>query len=91
MPVIDGTRKEVAIPAGTQTGQLFRLKNLGMPGLKGATRGDLVVEVLVETPVNLTKRQKEILQELDADSHKHSPQSSGFFTKVKEFWDDLSK
>lgn len=91
VPIIDGNRKEIAIPAGTQTGQVFRLKNLGMPGLRGSSRGDLVVEVNVETPVNLTKKQKELLKELDADSHKHSPQSSGFFTKVKEFWDDLSK
>lgn len=91
VPVIDGARKEVSIPAGTQTGQIFRLKNLGMPGLRGGSRGDLVVEVNVETPVNLTKRQKELLQELDADSHNHSPQSSGFFAKVKEFWEDLSK
>lgn len=91
VPVIDGNRKEIAIPAGTQTGQLFRLKNLGMPGLRAGARGDLVVEVNVETPVNLTKKQKDLLQQLDADSHKHSPQSTGFFSKVKEFWEDLSK
>lgn len=91
VPIIDGNRKEVAIPAGTQTGQVFRLKNLGMPGLRGGSRGDLIVEVNVETPVNLTKKQKELLQQLDADGDKHSPQSTGFFSKVKEFWDDLSK
>ena len=91
VPTIEGNRKDISIPAGTQTGQIFKLKNQGMPNLRGGARGDLVVEVTVETPVNLTKKQKELLEQLDADGQKNSPQSTGFFSKVKEFWDDLSK
>ncbi|MDR2464367.1 MAG: molecular chaperone DnaJ [Holosporales bacterium] len=77
---------QVKIPSGTQTGQQFRLKGYGMPSLKGNTCGDLLVEVCVETPVKLTKRQKEILQELEDGNNGNTPMSSGFFSKFKDFF-----
>ena len=91
VPTIDGKRIKVTIPAGTQTGQQFRLKGKGMTVLRSPARGDMFVEVAVETPVNLSKKQKELLQEFSQDSNdaKTNPQSHGFFDKVKELWEDL--
>lgn len=91
VPTIDGKRVKVNIPSGTQTGQQFRLKGKGMSIMRSNTRGDMFVEIAVETPVNLTKRQKEILQEFAGDSNdaKTNPQSHSFFDKVKELWEDL--
>jgi molecular chaperone DnaJ len=91
VPTIDGKRMKVTVPAGTQTGQQFRLKGKGMTILRSPNRGDMFVEVLVETPVNLSKKQKELLQQFagDAPEDKTSPQSSSFFSKVKELWEDL--
>ncbi|MBI1215183.1 MAG: molecular chaperone DnaJ [Alphaproteobacteria bacterium] len=91
VPTIDGKRIKVSIPAGTQTGQQFRLKGKGMSIMRSPHRGDMFVEVVVETPVNLTKKQKELLQQFsgDAPENKTNPQSSGFFDKVKELWEDL--
>jgi len=64
----------------------------GMPVLRSPERGDLYVQVTVETPVNLTKRQRELLEEFEKGaSPKNSPESEGFFSRVKEFWDDLQK
>lgn len=93
VPTIDGTRAKVAIPEGTQTGQQFRLKNKGMTVLRSKNRGDMFIEATVETPVNLTKRQRELLKEFEeaGGGQSHSPQSEGFFSKVKEFWDDLTE
>ena len=91
VPTIDGTRTKVSIPAGTQTGAQFRLKGKGMSVLRSPQRGDMYVEVVVETPMNLTKKQKELLQEFEAagSAEKTSPESAGFFSKVKELWTDL--
>jgi molecular chaperone DnaJ len=91
VPTIDGKRVNLTIPSGTQTGQQFRLKGKGMTVLRAPNRGDMFVEVAVETPVNLTKKQKELLQEFVAESidSKTNPQSHGFFAKVKELWEDL--
>ncbi len=91
VPTIDGRRMKVTIPAGTQTGQQFRLKGKGMTILRSPARGDMFVEVAVETPVNLSKKQKELLQEFAGDKNvaKANPQSSGFFDKVKDLWEDL--
>ena len=90
VPTLDGSKSRVVIPAGTQTGQKFRLKNKGMCILRSSSFGDMYIEAKVETPVNLTKRQKELLQEFDesAKNSKTNPQSEGFFAKVKEFWGD---
>ena len=92
-PVIDGTRAKVSIPAGTQSGQQFRLRGKGMSVLRSAARGDLFITVTVETPVSLTKRQQELLREFEnaGSAEKTSPESTGFFAKVKELWDDLKE
>jgi molecular chaperone DnaJ len=91
VPTIDGGRAKVNVPAGTQTAHQFRLKNKGMSVLRSQTRGDLFIEAAVETPVNLNKRQQELLRELEKTMNpkESSPQSAGFFSRVKEFWDDL--
>jgi molecular chaperone DnaJ len=91
VPTIDGKRIKVNIPEGTQTGQQFRLKGKGMTILRSPNRGDMFVEVSVETPVNLSKKQKELLREFAGDSTdaKMNPQSHGFFDKVKGLWEDL--
>jgi molecular chaperone DnaJ len=93
---IDGSRAKVKIPAGTQSGQQFRLRGKGMSTLKSDARGDLYIEIFVETPVNLNKKQQELMKQLETalGSDKgvnHSPESSGFFSKMKEFWDDLKE
>jgi molecular chaperone DnaJ len=91
VPTIDGGRAKVAVPAGTQSGHQFRLKNKGMSVLRSPSRGDMYVQVTVETPVNLTKRQQELLREFDkvGDAQKTHPESEGFFARVKEFFEDL--
>lgn len=92
VPSVDGSRARINIPSGTQSGQQFRLRGKGMSVLRSSSRGDMLVELSVETPVNLTKKQKELMQEFRAeggDENKHSPQSGGFFSKVKDLWDDL--
>lgn len=95
VPTIEGNSSKVKIPAGTQTGQQFRLKGKGMSMLRSEARGDMYIEIFVETPVNLNKKQQGIMQNLDdmisdvKAGAKHSPEASGFFTKVKELWDDL--
>ena len=80
------------MPSGTQTGKQIRLKGKGMTELHGHARGDMLVEIVVETPVNLTKRQQELLREFDkagANVNGQQPESEGFFAKVKELWDEL--
>ena len=64
-----------------------------MPHLKGSNRGDMIIETHIEVPVNLSKKQKELLQQFDADltNEDNSPQSFGFFSKVKDFWDEINK
>ncbi|MEX2644569.1 MAG: DnaJ C-terminal domain-containing protein, partial [Acetobacterales bacterium] len=91
VPSIDGTRARVTIPKGTQSGAQFRLKGKGMSVLRSDARGDMIIQATVETPVNLTKSQEDLLREFDkaAGSKTTSPQSDGFFTKVKELWEDL--
>jgi len=87
VPNIDGGRSKVTIPDGTQSGKRFRLRGRGMPVLRSNMKGDLYVEVAVETPVKLSKRQKELLKEFEAENNSGSnPESEGFFAKVKDFW-----
>ena len=85
--------QRVKISPGAQTGQQYRLKSRGMTVLRSNTRGDMYIQIAVETPVSLTKKQQELLREFESagKSGKTSPQSEGFFTKVKEFWEDLTE
>ena len=86
VPSIDGNKARVKVPAGTQSGRRFRLQGIGMPVLRSKQTGDMYVQVLVETPQKLTKRQRELLDEFERLSSKEThPESTGFFGKVKEF------
>ena len=91
VPTLDGRRARITIPAGTQNGHQFRLAGKGMPVLRSSAHGDMFVQTGVETPMNLTKRQKELLHEFEqaGSAEKTSPESAGFFAKVKELWEDL--
>ncbi len=90
VPTLGGRRARITIPEGTQSGKQFRLRGKGMPGLRGKGRGDLYIQVVIETPVKLTRKQKDLLKEFEAaSSDKNTPASSNFFAKVKVFWDEL--
>ena len=90
VPAIDGGKAKVKVPAGTQTGRRFRLAAKGMPVLRAKQMGDMYVQVAVETPQNLTKRQRELLSEFEKlSSQETQPESEGFFSRVKEFFDSL--
>ena len=89
VPTIDGGKSRVKVPAGSQTGKQMRLRAKGMPALRGGGAGDMLIELAVETPVNLTSRQKEILREFDTLSEDNNPEGSSFFSKVKGFWDSM--
>jgi molecular chaperone DnaJ len=87
VPTIDGGKTRVKVPGGTQSGRRFRLQSKGMPVLRSKQTGDMYVQVVVETPQNLTKRQRELLMEFDKLSSRDTqPESDGFFAKVKEFF-----
>jgi len=87
IPTIDGSNGRVKVPGGTQSGRRFRLQNKGMPVLRSHAAGDMYVQVIVETPQNLSKRQRELLTEFEQlSSHETHPESVGFFGKVKEFF-----
>mgnify|MGYP000206334584 CR=1 FL=1 len=89
VPTIDGGRSRVKIPEGSQSGRQMRLRGKGMPALRGGGAGDMFIELAVETPVNLTARQKEILQEFDEIAAENNPEGSTFFKSVKSFWDSM--
>ncbi len=92
VPTIDGKRARVNIPGGTQSGHQFRLKGKGMGVMRAAGRGDMYIQAIVETPVNLTKKQQEMLREFARVGGKQtSPESAGFFAKAKELWEDLKE
>lgn len=83
-------RATVEVPAGAQTGKTVRIKGKGMPHLNGRQRGDLVVELFVETPTDLTPRQKELLTELAASlGETQTPRNTSFAGKAKRFWADI--
>jgi len=88
IPTIDGERGRVQVPAGAQTGRRFRLKGKGMPSLRSKERGDLHVEIQVETPVNLSPKQRKLLEEFaQSCGNEAHPQSQGFFESVKRFFE----
>ena len=89
VPTIDGGRSRVKIPVGSQSGRQMRLRGKGIPALRGGGTGDMLIELAVETPVNLTGRQKELLREFAGLSENNSPESSNFFSKVKNFWEAM--
>jgi len=92
VPTIDGGQTRVKVPEGTQSGQRFRLAGKGMPVLRARQSGDMYVQIVVETPQNLTKKQRDLLAEFDGlSSTATQPESSGFFGKVKEFLDGLGR
>jgi molecular chaperone DnaJ len=91
VPAIGGSATRVKVPAGTQTGRRFRLHGKGMPVLRSKQTGDMYVQVIVETPQKLTKRQKELLVEFEhLSSTETQPEAAGFFDRVKDFFDGLS-
>lgn len=95
VPTLDG-RVKLKIPAETQTGKLFRMRGKGVASTRSGYAGDLICRIVVETPVNLTSEQKELLQKLEEslqgkDLSKHAPKSSGFLDGVKKFFDNLGK
>ncbi len=88
---LDGTESRVSIPEGAQSGRQLRLRGKGMPILRSRDCGDLFVQLNVETPQSLTRRQRELLAEFEQESsHKTHPESAGFFAKMKEFFEGLS-
>ncbi len=89
VPTIDGGRGRVQIPAGSQSGRQMRLRGKGMPALRGGGSGDMFIELAVETPVNLTTKQKDLLREFDELSEDNNPESKSFFSSVKSFWDGM--
>ncbi len=94
VPTVEGKRARVVVPAGTTTGHQFRLKDKGMTILRSKARGDMFVQVFVETPQKLTPEQKDLLKKFEGagkNDETHNPESAGFFTKVKDFWEDLTE
>lgn len=89
VPTIDGGRSRVKVPAGAQSGKQMRLRGKGMPALRGGAAGDMLIELSVETPVNLSTRQKELLREFETLGDDNHPEGSSFFAKVKGFWDGM--
>ena len=86
VPVIDGSRARVKIPAGTQTGEQFRLRGKGFSALRSTMRGDMYIQVAVETPQNLTRRQRELMEEFEGEAKQGAhPESEGFFGRLKDF------
>jgi molecular chaperone DnaJ len=92
VPTLDGKKARLKIPEGTQSGKQFRLRGKGMPVLRSHQQGDLYIQVAVETPVNLSRRQRELLEEFEKESlnKNNNPESSGFFAKAKAFWDGFA-
>ncbi len=92
IPGLDGEHHTISIPAGIQSGKQLRKRGAGMPVLQARGRGDMVMEIMVETPTKLTSRQKELLRELQAtETGEECPQSKGFFDRIKDVWNDLTE
>jgi molecular chaperone DnaJ len=88
-PTLDGGKTRVKVPAGVQSGKQLRLRGKGMPALRGAGAGDLYIELRVETPVNLSARQRELLREFEDAGRDNSPETQDFFSRVKGFWEGM--
>lgn len=91
VPALNG-RMKLKIPAETQSAKVFRIKGMGVPSVRGGDPGDLMCKVQIETPVNLTTKQKELLKQFEktmSTNNKHSPKSNSWFNKVKKFFEDM--
>ncbi len=87
VPTLEGAMTRVKVPEGSESGKQFRLKGKGMPVLRSSVTGDMYIQVEVETPKNLTRKQRELLEEFEKESHREtSPESAGFFARVKDFF-----
>ena len=87
IPTIDGSKAKIKIPAGTQSGKQFRLREKGMPLIRGSGSGDLYVQANTEVPVSLNKEQKELLEKFrKIENEKSNPSIKKFFQKAKDFW-----
>jgi len=90
IPTLDGYAK-IKVPPETQTGKVFRLRGKGIKGVRSSATGDLLCHVVIETPINLTPRQRELLAELEAinvkDTGRHNPRAKSWMDKVKEFFE----
>ena len=92
VPTIDGGRSRVKIPEGSESGKQFRLKAKGMPVLRSKQQGDLYIQIEVETPKNLSRKQRDLLKAFeDASNPDTSPASAGFFARVKEFFEGIGE
>ena len=92
IPGLDGEESVIDIPAGIQSGKQLRKRGAGMPVLQGRGRGDLVVEIAVETPTRLSARQKELLREFqETETGEECPETAGFFSRLKSAWNDLTE
>ncbi|MDP7235039.1 MAG: molecular chaperone DnaJ [Alphaproteobacteria bacterium] len=90
VPTVDGGNARITVPEGTQTGHQFRLRGKGMPAMRGQSTGDLFVQTMTETPVNLNEEQRALLRQFEDTANEHThPETAGFFSKVKELWDDI--
>ncbi|MGF7146853.1 molecular chaperone DnaJ [Sphingomonas zeicaulis] len=91
IPGLDGATHEIRIPAGIQSGKQIRQRGAGMPVLQGRGRGDLVIQIDVETPTKLSAKQKQLLEEFrETETGDECPNSKGFFAKIKDMWEDLT-
>jgi molecular chaperone DnaJ len=92
VPGLDRVEHDIRIPTGIQSGKQLRQRGAGMPVLNGRGMGDLVVQIEVETPTKLTAKQKELLEAFrETETGDECPQSTGFFAKLKDMWDDLTE
>ncbi len=92
VPTVDGELTRVKVPEGTQAGKQFRLRDKGMPVMRSRDRGDMYVQIVVETPTRLTRRQRELLKEFEENSSlENNPESSGFFARVRDFLDTIGE
>ena len=88
---VDGGKTRVKVPEGTQNGKQFRLRSKGMPVMRSSQTGDMYIQVAIETPSNLSKGQRELLTEFEQlSSEENSPESTGFFSRMKGFFDGLA-
>ena len=90
-PTVDGGKCKVKVPQGVQSGKQLRLKGKGMPPIRGTGYGDLYIDLTVETPVNLTAEQKQLLRQFETSGEDNHPAGKDFISIVKKFWDSTKR